>query len=245
MDLWGNEDADEYRLRRREEIVGGGVSYRDYDAMKEALAHCRRCPLREEGGRGTVLSTGMTESPLMIVGEGPGRVEDEYGVPLVGPSGELLDKALLSLGISRDRVYVTNVIRCRPRGNRTPTMDEGSFCGNLWLKEEIRLLAPKVIVALGKVALRFFLKEETGIVKWRGHWLSYENIPVMPTFHPAYLLRQTGHALVEAKWQVYYDLKAAKEKAGALDPTWTWKSETVPNLKEMYEAQKEKRNRSI
>lgn len=103
-----------------------------------------------------MLSTGPVDAPLMIVGEGPGGVEDEYGGPLVGPSGQLLDKALLSVGITRDHVYVTNIVKCRPRGNRTPTIAEGNECGRRWLAEEIRLLQPKVIIALGKVALRFF-----------------------------------------------------------------------------------------
>jgi len=134
------------------------------------------------------------------------------------------------VGITRDRVYVTNIVKCRPRGNRTPTMDEGNFCGARWLAEEIRIVKPKVIVALGKVALRYFLGREAGIIRERGHWIDYNGIPVMPTFHPAYLLRQFGHALVESKWQVYYDLKAAKELAAQEAPDWIWKSETPPDL---------------
>ena len=121
----------------------------------------------------------------MIVGEGPGGVEDDYGGPLVGPSGQLLDKALLSVGITRDHVYVTNIVKCRPRGNRTPTMEEGRFCGSIWLAAEIALVKPKVIVGLGKVALRFFLGHEAGIIRSRGHWIDYHGIPEMPTLHPA------------------------------------------------------------
>ncbi|MFR6111588.1 MAG: uracil-DNA glycosylase [Dialister invisus] len=114
--------------------------------------------------------------------------------------------------ITRDHVYVTNIVKCRPRGNRTPTIAEGNECGRRWLAEEIRILQPKVIIALGKVALRFFLGHDAGIIRSRGHWIDYKGIPVMPTFHPAYLLRQTGEGLKEAKWQVYYDLKAAKRQ---------------------------------
>ena len=177
----------------------------------------------------------------MIVGEGPGGVEDEYGGPLVGPSGQLLDKALLSVGITRDRVYVTNIVKCRPKGNRTPTVAEGNECGGRWLAEEIRLLQPKVIVALGKVALRFFLGHDAGIIRSRGHWIDYKGIPVMPTFHPAYLLRQTGEGLKEAKWQVYYDLKAAKDRAAEAVPGWVWKSDTPPDLLEELKEVREKR----
>ena len=95
-------------------------------------------------------------------------------------------------------------------------------------------MKPKVIVALGKPALRFFLGREAGIIRNRGHWISWHGIPVMPTFHPAYLLRQEGHAQVEAKWAVYYDLTAARDKAAALAPDWVWKSGNVPDLTEMY-----------
>lgn len=188
-----------------------------------------------------MLSTGPTDAPLMIVGEGPGGVEDEYGGPLVGPSGQLLDKALLSVGITRDRVYVTNIVKCRPKGNRTPTVTEGNECGGRWLAEEIRLLQPKVIIALGKVALRFFLGHDAGIIRSRGHWIDYKGIPVMPTFHPAYLLRQTGEGLKEAKWQVYYDLKAAKDRAVEAVPGWVWKSDTPPDLLEELKEVREKR----
>lgn len=215
-----------------EEKEGGEepLHFKNRAAWEEAIARCRACHLREEGNLGPVTSTGPANAPLMIVGEGPGSVEDDYGAPLIGPSGQLLDKALASVGITRDHVYVTNIVKCRPKGNRTPTIAEGAFCADRWLREEIRLSAPKVIVALGKVALRYFCGRDAGIVRSRGHWLDWEGIPVMPTFHPAYLLRQTGHDLVEAKWQVYYDLKAAKEKAAAAAPDWVWKSETPPNL---------------
>ena len=155
--------------------------------------------------------------------------------------GQLLDKALLSVGITRDHVYVTNIVKCRPRGNRTPTIAEGNECGRRWLAEEIRILQPKVIVALGKVALRFFLGHDAGIIRSRGHWIDYKGIPVMPTFHPAYLLRQTGEGLKEAKWQVYYDLKAAKDRAAEAVPGWVWKSDTPPDLLEELKEVREKR----
>lgn len=230
MDLWGREDAEEYTARIKRELTKRARHFDSHGALLDAISSCRECPLRNEGCLGPVVSTGPIESPMMIVGEGPGQVEDAYGAPLIGPSGQLLDKALFSVGITRDRVYVTNVVKCRPRGNRTPAIDEGKDCGNRWLAEEIYINRPKVIVALGKVALRYFLGHEAGIIRIRGHWFDYRGIPVMPTFHPSYLLRQFGHAQVDAKWKVYYDLKAAKEKADQLAPGWVWSSGAVVDL---------------
>ncbi|MDY6084935.1 MAG: uracil-DNA glycosylase [Dialister sp.] len=230
MDLWGREDAEEYAARIKREVTRDQRHYENHDALVKAASACDACPLRQEGCLGPVVSTGPAESPMMIVGEGPGAVEDSYGAPLIGPSGQLLDKALFSVGITRDRIYVTNVVKCRPRGNRTPTLDEGKACGDRWLAEEIDLNRPKVIVALGKVALRYFLGHEAGIIRIRGHWFEYRGIPVMPTFHPSYLLRQFGHDQVEAKWKVYYDLKAARDRADQLAPGWQWTSGVVQDL---------------
>lgn len=187
MDLFGHEDPEDRLARERQ------MSYASHEEIKRVIEACHRCHLRDEGGLGPVLSTGPADAPLMIVGEGPGRVEDD-------------------------------------------------FCGSIWLAEEIRQVKPKVIIGLGKVALRFFLGRDAGIVRSRGHWIDYHGIPVMPTFHPAYLLRQTGHELVEAKWQVYYDLKAAKERAEEAAPDWVWKSETPPNLLEELTGEREKRH---
>ena len=120
----------------------------------ENLMACQSCHLRQEGNRGPTRYTGNITSPLMFVGEGPGGVEDEYGVPLVGPSGQLLDKALWSVGLTRDRVYVTNIVKCRPKNNRTPTLDEGRHCADIHLIKEIDIVQPKVIVCLGKVAFQ-------------------------------------------------------------------------------------------
>ena len=129
------------------------------DKMKEwlqNLMNCDACKLRHEGNRGPTRYSGDPASPLMFVGEGPGGVEDEYGVPLVGPSGQLLDKALWSVGLTRDHVYVTNIVKCRPKNNRTPTLEEGKACANIHLVKEIGLVQPKVIVCLGKVAFQYF-----------------------------------------------------------------------------------------
>lgn len=235
MDLWGNEDPEERaraggKIGEEKPAPSWAPRFRTHEELAEAIRTCAACPLRQEGNLGPVLSTGPAGAPLMIVGEGPGAVEDDYGAPLVGPSGQLLDKALASVGITRDHVYVTNIVKCRPRGNRTPDMAEGAFCADRWLREEIRLGRPAVILALGKAALRFFLGRDGSIVRCRGQWIDWEGIPVMPTFHPAYLLRQYGRDLVQAKWNVYYDLKAAKDRAAAAAPGWVWQSDPAPDL---------------
>ena len=213
----------------------------------ETAQPCRHCRLGAEPNRGPTGATGPIDAPLMLVGEGPGGVEDAYGVPLVGPSGQLLDRALWSVGITRDRVYVTNIVKCRPRNNRTPQAAEADICATRWLCREIALVKPHAIVALGKVALRFFAGRELGIVRSRGQWLQWmlpgtdEIYPVMPTFHPAYLLRLTGPAEKEAKWQVYYDLLAAKEKAAAAVPTYRWQAATPPDLKALFDERRQER----
>ena len=124
--------------------------------LARELEACTACHLR-----GDCLAPvgwfGAADSPLVIVAEGPGGVEDAYGCPLIGPSGQLLDKALWSVGITRDRILTTNVIKCRPRGNRTPTLEEADFCAKRFLFRELACLQPKVIVALGNVALHYLL----------------------------------------------------------------------------------------
>lgn len=205
------------------------------------LEKCHACALRDEENRGPTRYSGTIASPIMFVGEGPGGVEDIYGVPLVGPSGRLLDKALWSVGLTRDRIYVTNIVKCRPKTNRTPTISEGAFCAERYLRREISVVEPKVIVALGKVAFRYFYKEDGSIVHFRGQWLEWNGIPVMPTFHPAFLLRKTGRDLVDAKWHVYYDLKAAVDKAVSIVPDYTYKSDAMPNLLITYDYLKQKR----
>ena len=211
------------------------MSEADLQPWLEKLMQCEACHLSQEGNRGPTRYSGDPESPLMFVGEGPGGVEDEYGVPLVGPSGKLLDKALWSVGLTRDHVYVTNIVKCRPKGNRTLTLEEGKFCANRHLQEEIDTVKPKVIVCLGKVAFQFFYGRTASIMHNRGKWFDYQGIPVMPTYHPAFLLRQTGHALVESKWQVYYDFKAAVDKAKEAMPDYEYKSPEQPDLLAQYE----------
>ena len=216
--------------------------FSSHSELEAALLKCKQCKLCEDGNRGPTSFNGTPDSPFVIVGEGPGGVEDEYGVPLVGPSGQLLDKALWSVAVTRDKIYTSNILKCRPKGNRTPTPKEGSFCANLWLDEELRLIKPQVIVALGSVALHYFGGEDKKITRERGNWFqTTTGIWVIATFHPAYLLRLTGKRLIEAKWQVYYDFKAAVEKCLDLSPGSKLNSESMPDLLNLYTARKSER----
>lgn len=217
------------------------MNFADIPSLETGLFNCTQCPLHRDA-IGPTSYNGTPASPLAIVGEGPGGVEDDYGVPLVGPSGQLLDKALASVGVTRDRVYTTNVIKCRPRNNRTPTIEEGAFCAEIWLDREIALVKPKIIIALGGVALKYLKSPDARITRDRGQWFDTKyGIPAMATYHPAYLLRLTGKDLVKAKWEVYYDLKAATEKCLELAPGYLLKSETAPDLLSLFSERRNNR----
>lgn len=208
--------------------------------LEQSLLACRQCSL-VASGRGPTSWTGIP-SPLVFVGEGPGGVEDEYGVPLVGPSGQLLDKALWSVGITRDRAYVTNIIKCRPLGNRTPNSQESHFCASCWLEKELDLIRPVVIVGLGNVPLQYFLGEDQRITKSRGRFHLLENGSwFIATYHPAYLLRKTGKEQVSAKWDVFHDLTAAVEKVKEVAGEQQLKSPEITDLLSLYQERKEQR----
>ncbi len=198
------------------------------------LQQCRQCHLREDA-IAPVGWFGSATSPIVFVGEGPGGVEDEYGCPLIGPSGQLLDKALWAAKMTRDRVLTTNVIKCRPKGNRTPDLAEADFCARLWLNRELEIIQPKVIVALGGVAMHYLGDATMRITRDRGQWFkTQQGFDCIATFHPAFLLRQYGKQLVEAKWQVFYDLQAAREKAAAAAPDYQFMSAEKTNLFKLF-----------
>ncbi|VBB09850.1 Hypothetical protein LUCI_5148 [Lucifera butyrica] len=217
------------------------ITWNTHGELEQALLGCSRCHLRQDA-KGPTSYNGSPASPLAIVGEGPGGVEDDYGVPLVGPSGQLLDKALASVGVTRDRVYTTNVIKCRPKNNRTPTIEEGQFCAREWLDREMAFVRPKVIIALGSVALKYLYKPDGRITKDRGQWFTTAyQVPAIATYHPAYLLRLTGKELVKAKWEVFYDLKAAVEKCRELAPDYPLQSDVPPDLLALYAGRRQDR----
>ena len=206
--------------------------------LADELDKCTACAFRESA-IAPVGWFGNPDSPIVFVREGPGGVEDDYGCPLIGPSGQLLDKALWSVKMTRDRVLTTNVIKCRPRNNKTPNIAEADFCAQLWLEKELAIIEPKVIVALGGVALHFLGNADMRITKDRGQWFkTAQGFDCIATFHPAYLLRLSGHDLVTAKWDVFHDLEAAREKVIAAAPDYQLMSEVPTNLFSLFEKRK-------
>ena len=183
------------------------------EELERCTRGCLACPLGA-GRLRFVFGEGSAAADLMFIGEGPGRDEDLQGRPFVGKAGELLDKMIGALGLRRDQVYIANVVKCRPPDNRTPTPQEAQRCLG-YLRRQIELVRPSVIVTLGATPLRELLGISTGITRTRGQWLRLEmlgGIPVMPTFHPAYVLRQYTQDVRRAVWS---DLQAAKAWADA------------------------------
>jgi uracil-DNA glycosylase family 4 len=181
------------------------------DALRSELGDCRRCGLCE-GRQKIVFGDGNPEADILFVGEGPGEQEDRTGLPFVGRAGELLTQMIeKGMGIRRSDVYICNIVKCRPPGNRNPLPPEVSAC-RPFLDGQIEAVAPKVIVSLGKPAASLLLGREVSITRERGAWQEYRGIPLMPTLHPAFVLRQYTPENRRAVWQ---DLKAALERSRA------------------------------
>ena len=182
------------------------------EELSAVIGDCRRCKLCD-GRKNIVFGVGNPEAELMFVGEGPGQDEDEQGVPFVGRAGGLLTKIITDgMGLSRDDVYIANIIKCRPPGNRNPEPDEIVAC-EPFLQRQIAIVRPRVIVTLGKFATHTLLRERTPISKLRGNWLEYHGVPVMPTFHPAYLLRNPADKRI-----VWADIQLVMQRLGLERP---------------------------
>ena len=165
-----------------------GSDARSLEDLRAAIGDCRRCKLCS-GRTHLVFGVGNPRARLMFVGEGPGRDEDLQGEPFVGRAGQLLtDIITKGMGLKREDVYIANVVKCRPPDNRNPEADEVAAC-EPFLKKQIDLIRPEIIVGLGKFAVQTLLQSKVPITKLRGHWHRYFGIKLMPTFHPAYLLR--------------------------------------------------------
>jgi DNA polymerase len=179
---------------------------------------CRRCGIGSTRTH-SVYGEGDPCAALMCVGEGPGETEDRLGRPFVGRAGELLDKMLAAIDFAREDVYICNTVKCRPTldnghrlANRAPTPDEMKNC-RPYLDAQIEIIRPRVILALGAPAAKSFMGERFSITKQRGQWYDGPlGIPVIATFHPAYVLRQTGGAMTEVKRLVFADLKAVRAR---------------------------------
>ncbi|MFM0013770.1 uracil-DNA glycosylase family protein [Paraburkholderia sediminicola] len=173
---------------RREAPEPSSIQTLDWDALSEQVAACERCRLCEKRTN-TVFGVGDRNADWMLIGEAPGENEDRLGEPFVGQAGKLLDNMLRSLTLARDsNVYIANVIKCRPPGNRNPEPDEVARC-EPYLQRQVALVKPKLIVALGRFAAQSLLKTDASISSLRGRVHEYEGVPVIVTYHPAYLLR--------------------------------------------------------
>jgi len=169
--------------------------------------HCPHCT-SATGHTQTVFGVGNPDAALMFIGEAPGAEEDAQGIPFVGPAGQKLSQIIAAMGMQREEVYITNILKSRPPDNRTPLPTEVALCGT-YLKEQIELIQPKIIVTLGSPATKYILQSTTGITRLRGTWNDYNGIPVMPTYHPAYLLRNYTK---KTRQEVWYDMQQVQNR---------------------------------
>ena len=183
----------------------------ELDAITAEIAACQRCPLAATR-LNTVPGQGALHPDIMFIGEGPGADEDAQGRAFVGRAGQLLTKMIAAMGYTRDQVFIGNIVKCRPPGNRVPTPEEMAGCIP-YLKRQIAIIKPKVIVCLGATAARGLVEEVLPIGKARGQWREFEGVPVMLTFHPAYLLRDPSK-----KGLCWADLKAVLARLGKEPP---------------------------
>jgi DNA polymerase len=187
-----------------------------FTALRERALACVKCSHLASSRKNVVFGVGTIDAQLMFVGEAPGADEDEQGEPFVGKAGQLLTKIIQATGLQRSDVYIANILKCRPdtpgqsAGNRKPAPDEMATCIP-YLHEQIDLIRPKVIVALGATAVEGLLGKTIGITKLRGGWKTYRGTPLMPTYHPAYLLRNQA---MSEKRKVWEDMLAVMEKLG-------------------------------
>ncbi|MFW6160025.1 MAG: uracil-DNA glycosylase [Acidobacteriota bacterium] len=175
----------------------------DLDSLNETILKCRKCPLHLTRTQ-AVPGEGNPKAQLMFAGEAPGRDEDIQGRPFVGRAGQLLTKIIKAMNFERKEVYITNIVKCRPPNNRNPQQKEIEAC-HPYLLSQIRQIKPRVIVALGKVAAEFFVPGCSSISAVRGTFHDFHGIPVMPTFHPSYLIRDESNK--ERKKLVWFDMK--------------------------------------
>ena len=182
--------------------------------VRDDLGDCKRCKLAPSRTN-LVYGVGNPDAELVFVGEAPGADEDAQGEPFVGKAGQLLTKMIEAMGYTRDDVYICNVLKCRPPGNRNPEPDEVASC-EPFLKRQLAAIRPRMIVALGKFAAQCLLRDDTPITRLRGGFRSYEGIPLMPTLHPAYLLRDPSKK--KLAWDDLKAVNAALARVGIHPP---------------------------
>ncbi len=186
---------------------GGEASCRreTLEEIRAELENCRRCDLCK-GRRNIVFGVGNPRAHLVFVGEAPGREEDEKGEPFVGEAGRLLDRIIFAMGMRREDVYICNVEKCRPPHNRDPLPEEIEAC-EPFLKRQLSAIRPQLIVSLGRFAAQCLLRDKAPMNRLRGHWREYEGTPLMPTYHPAFLLRNPA-----SKREVWEDMKQVMKR---------------------------------
>jgi DNA polymerase len=194
-------------MARSQAPLASPAESRTLEEIRAEIGDCRRCKLCS-GRTQIVFGVGNPKAELVFVGEGPGAEEDAQGIPFVGKAGQLLTKMIEAMGFRRDEVYICNVVKCRPPGNRNPEPDEIEAC-EPFLRAQLGSIRPKVIVALGKFAAQTLLRDATPITRLRGNWREYCGIPLMPTFHPAYLLRNPAE-----KKNAWLDLRQVMKSFG-------------------------------
>ncbi len=180
-----------------------------WESVERQIENCRRCPLCNRRNN-IVLGEGNREADIMLVGEGPGADEDLQGRPFVGKAGQLLDKMLSAIDMRREDLYITNIVKCRPPGNRTPLDEEAQACLPV-LRMQYRLIRPKIVVCLGATATRYIYDREARVTRVRGQWLEKNGVLFIPTYHPAALLRDESK-----KKDVWQDLQSIAKTYAAL-----------------------------
>lgn len=179
--------------------------YDNWEELEQSIVNCNKCKLCTNRTN-IVFGVGNKEADIMMIGEGPGADEDKQGEPFVGKAGQLMNKALTGLGIKREELYIANIVKCRPTSNRVPEQDEAEACLN-YLRNQVILVKPKIIVLLGSTALKNILGKEYSITAMRGKWIEQKGIYYMPTWHPAALLRDENK-----KIEFWNDLKEIRKK---------------------------------
>jgi len=180
--------------------------------IREDLGDCTRCPLHKQGRKQIVFGVGNPRAELMFIGEAPGADEDQQGEPFVGRAGQLLNNMIKAMGLDRGQVYIANIIKCRPPGNRTPERDECETCSP-FLMRQIAVIQPKVIVALGAVAAKTLLAVNAPMSEFRGHWYDFRGTKLAVTYHPAFLLRDPRQ-----KKETWKDLQMVMKELGLTVP---------------------------
>jgi DNA polymerase len=178
----------------------------DLDEVTREIKHCTKCELHKNK-KNYVPGEGCINPDIMFIGEGPGETEDNFGRPFIGKAGQLLDRLITKMGYSRETVFIGNIVKCRPPGNRDPLKNEVEACMP-YLVRQIAILSPKVIVCLGKVAMNNLLGTDYSIMRERGKQFEFQGTPVIPTFHPSYILhQQSKEAISKAKWNMWHDME--------------------------------------